>query len=167
MEPPAKSSLDEEHTSQKSSVSVLLPHQIYNEQMRQAQQKPPNVQSSSNAKRKLSKQAVPDSHQPKRRTGYVVDPVTGAMTKIIRRRKRKSAVQMDELTRQFEENPKWSKDTLNMLSIATGLSEGQVYKWGWDQKRKRFGPEEAERMRQAEMQMNKEIDAKRKKEAIM
>ena len=54
-----------------------------------------------------------------------------------------------------------------MLSISTGLSEGQVYKWGWDQKRKRFGPEEAERMRQVEMQMNKEIDARRKRESMM
>jgi hypothetical protein len=67
----------------------------------------------------------------------------------------------------FDENPNWSKDTLAELSIHTGLSEGQVYKWGWDQKRKRFGAEEAERMRQVEMQMNKEIDARRKREQMV
>lgn len=33
---PAKSSSDEEPSSHKSSVSVMLPHQIYNEQMRVA-----------------------------------------------------------------------------------------------------------------------------------
>lgn len=37
-----------------------------------------------------------------------------------------------------------------MLSIKTGLTEAQVYKWGWDQKRKKYGVQEAERMRQIE-----------------
>jgi hypothetical protein len=50
----------------------------------------------------------------------------------------------------FDENPHWSKETLQSISKKTGLSEGQVYKWGWDQKRKKFGIEEAERMRQIE-----------------
>jgi len=34
-----------------------------------------------------------------------------------------------------------------MISKDTGLTEGQVYKWGWDQKRKKYGIEEAEKMR--------------------
>ena len=34
--------------------------------------------------------------------------------------------------------------------MRTGLTEAQVYKWGWDQKRKKFGIEEAERMRKYE-----------------
>lgn len=50
----------------------------------------------------------------------------------------------------FENNPHWSKETLLMLSIKTGLTEAQVYKWGWDQKRKKYGVQEAERMRQIE-----------------
>jgi hypothetical protein len=50
----------------------------------------------------------------------------------------------------FDENPHWSKEKLAFISNETGLSEGQVYKWGWDQKRKKFGVEEAERMRQIE-----------------
>jgi hypothetical protein len=29
------------------------------------------------------------------------------------------------------------------VSKKTGLSEAQVYKWGWDQKRKKYGPEAA------------------------
>ena len=37
-----------------------------------------------------------------------------------------------------------------MIAKKTTLTEAQVYKWGWDQKRKKFGVEEAERMRQFE-----------------
>jgi len=48
---------------------------------------------------------------------------------------------------KFDEDPHWSKETLLSISEITGLSEGQVYKWGWDQKRKKFGLEEAESMR--------------------
>lgn len=43
--------------------------------------------------------------------------------------------------REFEKNPNWSKETLLDVSRKTGLSEAQVYKWGWDQKRKKYGPE--------------------------
>ena len=51
---------------------------------------------------------------------------------------------------EFEKNPHWSKETLLMIAKKTSLTEAQVYKWGWDQKRKKFGVEEAERMRQFE-----------------
>ena len=37
-----------------------------------------------------------------------------------------------------------------MIAKKTSLTEAQVYKWGWHQKRKKFGVEEAERMRQFE-----------------
>lgn len=48
---------------------------------------------------------------------------------------------------QFNKEPHWSKETLLQISKKTGLLEAQVYKWGWDQKRKKFGIEEAEKMR--------------------
>ncbi len=41
--------------------------------------------------------------------------------------------------REFDRNPGWSKETLLEVSKKTGLSEAQVYKWGWDQKRKKYG----------------------------
>lgn len=50
----------------------------------------------------------------------------------IRKRKRKSSDQITALMNAFENNPHWSKETLLMLSIKTGLTEAQVYKWGWD-----------------------------------
>lgn len=61
--------------------------------------------------------------------------------RIIRKRKRKSGDQLKTLMREFDRNPNWSKDTLLEVSRKTGLSEAQVYKWGWDQKRKKYGPE--------------------------
>ena len=47
-----------------------------------------------------------------------------------------------------------------MISQKTGLSEGQVYKWGWDQKRKKFGIEVAEKMRQYENALDQQNAAK-------
>jgi hypothetical protein len=41
--------------------------------------------------------------------------------------------------REFERNANWTKETLLEVSKKTGLSEAQVYKWGWDQKRKTYG----------------------------
>ncbi len=43
------------------------------------------------------------------------------------------------LQEEYEKNPTWSKVTMLEVAQKTGLSEAQVYKWGWDQKRKKFG----------------------------
>lgn len=43
---------------------------------------------------------------------------------------------------EFKKDPTWSKDTYQRVARETGLSESQVYKWGWDQKNKKN--EEAE-----------------------
>ena len=66
---------------------------------------------------------------------------SGNLERIIRKRKRKNTDQLKTLMREFERNPNWSKETLLDVSRKTGLSEAQVYKWGWDQKRKKYGPE--------------------------
>lgn len=36
----------------------------------------------------------------------------------------------------YEKNPEWTKEIMQEVADKTGLSEAQVYKWGWDQKRK-------------------------------
>ena len=56
----------------------------------------------------------------------------GQLQKVIRKRKRKSQDQLKILMREFDKNPNWSKETLLEVSRKTGLSEAQVYKWGWD-----------------------------------
>jgi hypothetical protein len=58
------------------------------------------------------------------------------------------------LMAEFDAQPHWSKEKLAEISLYTKLTEGQVYKWGWDQKRKQYGVVEAERMRQIEHQMD-------------
>ena len=70
--------------------------------------------------------------------------------KTIRKRKRKSSKQLNELSIAFDVDPHWSKEKLHWISKRTNLTEAQVYKWGWDQKRKKFGEAEAVRMRQFE-----------------
>ena len=72
------------------------------------------------------------------------------MERVIRKRKRKTAMQLEELALAFDSNPHWTKETLLNIATKTNLTEAQVYKWGWDQKRKKFGVVEAERMRQYE-----------------
>jgi hypothetical protein len=55
----------------------------------------------------------------------------------IRKRKRKSKDQLSVLTVEFEYNTNWNKHTMLEVASRTGLSEAQVYKWGWDMKRKK------------------------------
>ena len=52
--------------------------------------------------------------------------------RIIRRRKRKSYDQLNYLMEVFEKNPEWTKEIMQEVAEKTGLSEAQVYKWGWD-----------------------------------
>lgn len=94
--------------------------------------------SKGSAQRSVSN---PFSNQNK----YILNE-NGQFERVIRKRKRKSGDQLKTLMREFEKNPNWSKETLLEISKKSGLSEAQVYKWGWDQKRKKFGPEVANLM---------------------
>jgi hypothetical protein len=40
------------------------------------------------------------------------------------------------LKNELEMEPNWSKDKIVEMSDLTGLSQSQVYKWWWDQKKK-------------------------------
>jgi hypothetical protein len=55
-----------------------------------------------------------------------------------RKRKRKSNAQLKLLKQEFyrKEGATWSKDKIVEMAALTGLSESQVYKWCWDQKKK-------------------------------
>lgn len=44
---------------------------------------------------------------------------------------------MRYLMQEFEKDPTWGKETYQRVARETGLSESQVYKWGWDQKNKK------------------------------
>ena len=85
-----------------------------------------------------------------KRRSFVFNEESGQYERVIRKRKRKTPYQLNELASQFNADPHWSKETLLSIALRTGLTEAQVYKWGWDQKRKKFGIEEAERMRKYE-----------------
>ncbi len=34
----------------------------------------------------------------------------------------------------YEQTPEWTKEIMQEVAQRTGLTEAQVYKWGWDQK---------------------------------
>lgn len=53
-----------------------------------------------------------------------------------KKRSRKNGDQLSILAREFFFNSEWSKGMMARLANMTGLNEAQVYKWGWDQRRK-------------------------------
>ncbi|CAG9333119.1 unnamed protein product [Blepharisma stoltei] len=56
--------------------------------------------------------------------------------KIRRKRNRKSDYQVNILKAHFDMNTNWTKEQVVELAKQAGLSEAQVYKWGWDYKKK-------------------------------
>ena len=52
--------------------------------------------------------------------------------------------QLRTLQEEFEKRADWGKDQVSYLANMTGLSEAQVYKWGWDQKKKQQGRDNLE-----------------------
>lgn len=56
--------------------------------------------------------------------------------KSIKKRKRKSSEQLGLLFQVFKSSIDWDKETMAELSKQTGLTEAQIYKWSWDQKKK-------------------------------
>lgn len=46
---------------------------------------------------------------------------------------------------EFKFDKEWTKEQVEMLSQKTGLSESQVYKWAWDQKKKFVQPSSAQK----------------------
>lgn len=54
----------------------------------------------------------------------------------VRKRRRKTSHQLRILKEEFTKNSNWTKDQITHIANTTGLSESQVYKWCWDQKKK-------------------------------
>jgi len=54
----------------------------------------------------------------------------------IKKRKRKSINQIKILKQELDVESNWSKEKIAEMSEITGLSQSQVYKWWWDQKKK-------------------------------
>jgi len=104
------------------------------------QQMPP-VQPRSERESPRHEPQPSQMNRPKTKTRLKKKPcVDENGKKIIRRRKRKTYEQLQQLIREFQANPEWSKENMQEVSNKTGLSEAQVYKWGWDQKRKMLDP---------------------------
>ena len=61
-----------------------------------------------------------------------------AEERLIRKRKRKSIEQLKLLEEEYKSNSNWNKTVMSEVAKRTGLSEAQVYKWSWDQKKKKI-----------------------------
>lgn len=59
-----------------------------------------------------------------------------------KKRKRKNSDQVKVLIEYFKKNPRWDKETVDKAAKKSGLSRAQVYKWGWDRKKKTTPDEE-------------------------
>lgn len=53
-----------------------------------------------------------------------------------RKRKRKNMNQLKVLKAEYLKCKDWSKELITRISEITGLTESQIYKWNWDQKKK-------------------------------
>ncbi len=53
-----------------------------------------------------------------------------------KKRSRKSGDQIKQLNEIYKTCTEWNKNKISEIALSTGLSENQVYKWIWDQKRK-------------------------------
>lgn len=66
----------------------------------------------------------------------------------LKKRKRKSTAQIKMLKQELGCEENWNKDTIARMAKVTGLSQSQVYKWFWDQKKKtRAGNEKNETLK--------------------
>ena len=59
-----------------------------------------------------------------------------------RRRNRKTKEQILVLEQEYARNPKWTRSFVLDLAAALRLSEAQVYKWNWDQRKKNMSEEQ-------------------------
>lgn len=76
-----------------------------------------------------------DEYNPASSLESACDPLDFTQ-KPVRKRKRKSNAQIKVLKAEFEVDPHWTKERITALSAKTGLSEGQIYKWSWDYRKK-------------------------------
>ncbi len=53
-----------------------------------------------------------------------------------KKRSRKSGDKIKQLNEIYKTCTEWNKNKISEIAKTTGLSENQVYKWIWDQKRK-------------------------------
>ena len=59
-----------------------------------------------------------------------------ASGKPIRRRRRRTAEEIQFLEQRFQVGPNWDYDTFKSLALQLNISESKVYKWRWERLKK-------------------------------
>ena len=85
----------------------------------------------------LQKQDLGDNYDLQRLEGDDDFLLNNMNSNEAKKRRRKSNVQIRILKQELDCDENWSKEKIFKVSKMTGLSESQVYKWCWDQKKKR------------------------------
>lgn len=88
-------------------------------EVEQISQQTNEVASSSVCNTMQSGSAI---HKSKRRS-YTFNESSGQMERVIRKRKRKTTNQLEDLANAFDTEPHWSKETLAEISKNTSLTE--------------------------------------------
>jgi hypothetical protein len=89
----------------------------------------------------LSQLSVGGDHSEAKSNSKAPKSVQSSAKKGSKRGKQQHRVRKDEsqiqmLILAFKRNTEWSKEEVTELSQQSGLTESQVYKWAWDQKKK-------------------------------
>lgn len=64
-------------------------------------------------------------------------PISSSSSSLIGKRKRKSERELSYLRDELKKEIMWSREKITDLSTKLSMSETQIYKWWWDQTRKR------------------------------
>ena len=96
----------------------------------------PQVLELSCPRREPSEEPHPRAHWQPRPDIYDMDSPDQSHADDYRKRKRKNNLQLKILKHEFSKCDNWNKDKIFHVAQITGLSESQVYKWCWDQKKK-------------------------------
>ena len=119
----------------------LLKSAASNEKKENVEPNKPNAQElneEKNSKIVIADTQINDKSVKKDTKKNTEETTESKDKRIIRRRKRKNMDQLKVLYNEYKKNPNWNKGTMAEMAQKTGLSEAQVYKWSWDQKRKKL-----------------------------
>lgn len=89
--------------------------------------------------------SLPTSYPAHSQTKYILEEdcfssastnCSPILTQQNKRRMKKTDEQVQQLIQEFHTNPRWERHQVAELARRTGLTEAQVYKWGWDYRKK-------------------------------
>ncbi|KAL4461898.1 hypothetical protein ABPG72_003918 [Tetrahymena utriculariae] len=135
---------DKENIHNKSNLSSKENHQLSKEKNDQKNNKEnqkilsSNLSNSHNSKKYSQIHEQGDNNDCDQLDNQESSLQNQSTSHEIRKRKRKNNDQLKILKIEYQKGGFWGKEKILEVAQITGLSESQVYKWCWDQKKKRL-----------------------------